>query len=109
MKTTLWLNNENHADAAAADDDDDDVAGKDTVGSRESECDFRDTVNFGRGKTSVGGCRHIQFKYASPDMTLHVVSCDGFGFGGHITNIASMYVPLISALFLHVFLQHFWS
>ena len=35
MKTTIWLNNENHADDDDDDnddDDDDDVAGKDTVG-----------------------------------------------------------------------------
>ena len=50
-------------------------------------------------KTSDGGCRHIQFKSASPDMTLPVVGYDGFDFGGHITNIASMSVQLISALF----------
>ena len=54
---------------------------------------------YGRGKTSGVGCRHIQLKYASPDMTLHVVGCDGFGFGGYITNIANMYIQLISDMF----------
>ena len=58
------------------------------LSSCESERDFSLTVIMAVGKRLTA----LQFKYCSPDMTLHVVGCNGFGFGGQITDLASMYV-----------------